>query len=212
MGIDRGWRWPCLGACLLWLGACASKEEPVLQPPPAIPGAFAQCQAALADVHAVFEMLAPQRTKEGCGFEEGVRLSAGPIPFSRPAVLACPMALAFTRFVEEVLQPAAKRHFGEPVVKVQQVSSYQCRRVNGHGRLSQHAYGQAIDVSGFDLAGGRRIVVGRDWRGRGEPALFLKEVAEGACKVFRATLTPNYDRSHADHLHFDLGPDKLCGI
>ncbi|MBI1776377.1 MAG: extensin family protein [Proteobacteria bacterium] len=176
------------------------------------PGAFAQCQAALTESGVAFEPIQPVRTREGCGFDEAVRITASPIPFNRPATLACPMALAFSRFTEEVLQPAARRHLGQPVVKVQQVSSYQCRRVYGTGRLSQHAYADAIDVTGFDLADGRRILVGRDWRGRGAATAFLKDVAEGACKVFRATLTPNYDRSHADHLHFDLGPDKLCGL
>ena len=174
--------------------------------------AFAQCQAALDEMNAVYEVLAPQRTRDGCGYDEAVRVSADPVPFSRPAVLACPMALAFAKFTEEVVQPSARRHFGQSVVKVQQISSFQCRRVNGHGRWSQHALADAIDISGFDLADGRRIVVGRDWRSRSAAGTFLKEVAQGACKLFRATLTPNYNRSHSDHLHLDLGPDKICGL
>ncbi len=210
MGAWADGRWaPILAA--LFLAACATNEPAA---PPAVPTltAFAQCRAALSELRAVYELVPPQHTREGCGFDEAVRISAAPIPFNRPAVLACPMALAFSRFTEEVLQPAAQRHLGQPVVKVQQVSSYQCRRVNGVGRLSQHAYADAIDVTGFDLADGRRILVGRDWRGHGAAAAFLKDVAQGGCKLFRATLTPNYDRSHIDHLHFDLGPDKLCGL
>src|SRR4051794_20362126 len=110
------WRRRCSTAVFLWLAACSSAPQPVSQPPPAQPNppAFAQCQAALGEANAVFEVLQPQRSKEGCGYDEAVRLSAGPVPFNRAAVLACPMALAFTRFVEEVLQPAARRHFGEP--------------------------------------------------------------------------------------------------
>jgi hypothetical protein len=203
---------PAAVAALILMAACASKQPAPTAAAPPRPQSFAQCQAALTEIGAVYTVLAPQHTSEGCGFEEALRLGADPLPFSRPAVLACPMALAFARFTQEVVQPAARRHFGQPVVKVQQLASYSCRQVNGHSRWSQHAYADAIDIGGFDLADGRRIEVGRDWRNHGAASVFLKEVAEGACTIFRATLTPNYNRSHANHLHLDLGPDKLCGL
>jgi hypothetical protein len=203
---------PAVVAALMVLAACASKQPLPAPAPPPSAYSFAQCQTALTSAGAAYTVLAPQHNGSGCGFEEALRLGADPLPFSRPAVLACPLALAFARFTHEVLQPAAEHHFGQKVVKVQQLASYSCRPVEGHDRLSQHAYADAIDIGGFDLADGRRIEVGRDWRNHGAASAFLKDVANGACTIFRATLTPNYNRAHANHLHFDLGPDKLCGV
>ncbi|HXP95874.1 MAG TPA: extensin family protein, partial [Telmatospirillum sp.] len=78
-------------------------------------------------------------------------------------------------------------------------------------RLSQHAFGRALDVTGFELADGTVISVMKDWRNRGAKSEFLHQVAQGACKMFSVVLTPNYNAEHHDHLHLDIGPHKLCG-
>lgn len=33
---------------------------------------------------------------------------------------------------------------------------------------------------------------------------------KGACRFFDGVLGPGYDAAHADHLHFDRGPFRLC--
>ena len=65
------------------------------------------------------------------------------------------------------MQPAARELFGAPVVKMLNVSGYQCRNRNGAsgpaGKTSEHAFANAIDVGAFELANGRRVDVGTDW-------------------------------------------------
>ena len=63
---------------------------------------------------------------------------------------------------------------------------------------------------GFTLADGTALTVENGWRGRPQQRAFLRAVRDGACERFDAVLSPDYNRAHSDHLHFDLGPDKLC--
>jgi len=182
----------------------------VVSSPP--PDALTSCHEGLSVSGALFQVLNPVRTKEGCGFDEGVRITASPSSLNQPAILSCPTALALARFDLDVVQPAAQRHFGKRVTKIHHVGAYSCRGIAGRRKWSQHAFGQAIDVIGFEIAGGTRITVARDWRSRGAKADFLQEVARGACTVFRVVLTPAYDRAHHDHFHLDVGPERLCAI
>ena len=52
---------------------------------------------------------------------------------------------------------AARQIMGSPLVRIETMGSYNCRNVAGSGRRSAHATAEAIDVSGFVLADGRRI-------------------------------------------------------
>ncbi len=196
------------------LAACAPRAS---APPPAVttlptnPGYLA-CQQGLNGSGAMFEALTPMATREGCGFTEGVKITAVPSPLNQPVVISCPTALALVRFDLDVLQPAAMQHFGKRVAKIHHVGGYACRGIAGTRKWSQHAYANAIDIMGFDLSDGTRILISRDWRAKGARASFLHDVARGACQVFRVVLTPAYDRAHHDHFHLDTGPDRLCGI
>jgi hypothetical protein len=195
------------------LAACSgppSYRAPMAAAPP--PDAFTACRASLSGLGAMYESMSPVRTREGCGFDEGVKISATPSRLNQPAVLSCPTALALSRFDSEVVQPAALRHFGKPVTRIVHVGAYSCRGIGGGKKWSQHAFGNAIDVIGFDLADGSRIVIAKDWRGAKARTDFLREVAQGACAVFQVVLTPAYDKSHHDHFHLDSGPERLCAI
>jgi hypothetical protein len=194
------------------LAACASRPSSPPAAAPSPPTAYLACQQGLNGTGAMFEAVLPIQTREGCGFNEGVRITATPSPLNQPVLLSCPTALAMARFDLDVVQPAAMQHFGKRVSKIHHVGGYSCRSINGTSKWSQHAYGNAIDVIAFDLSDGTRILVSRDWRARGARANFLHDVARGACQVFRVVLTPAYDKAHHDHFHLDTGPDRLCGI
>lgn len=68
----------------------------------------------------------------------------------------------------------------------------------------------AIDVSGFRLADGTRIAVARDWRDDHRGA-FLRDIRDGACKLFATILSPDYNAAHADHLHLDQANRRRFG-
>ena len=84
--------------------------------------------------------------------------------------------------------------------------SYSCRSRNSQrgARLSEHAFGNAVDVMAFRFADGREVSVVRGWRGAPEEQEFLREVFVGACGYFNTVLGPGADVFHHDHFHLDL--------
>ncbi|WP_375292508.1 extensin family protein, partial [Sphingomonas melonis] len=79
------------------------------------------------------------------------------------------------------------------------------------GTWSEHATADAVDIAGFRLADGRRITVVGDWTGSGDKAAFLREVRDGACRLFATTLSPDYNAAHRDHLHLDQADRGAMG-
>ena len=122
------------------------------------------------------------------------------------ATLACPIVSALDRWLADSVQPAAMRWFGARVVEIKQISAYSCRGMNGnpHAHISEHAFGNALDIAAFTLADGRRITVKGGWRGMPEEQGFLRDVQAAACQQFNTVLAPGSNAYHYDHIHVDL--------
>jgi hypothetical protein len=132
--------------------------------------------------------------------------SIGPVAMKPAATLACPIVSALDRWITEAVQPAALRWFGAPVIEIKQISAYSCRGMNGNpnAHISEHAFGNALDVAGFMLADGRRISVKDGWHGLAEEQGFLRDVQAAACQRFNTVLAPGSNAYHYDHIHVDL--------
>ena len=117
-------------------------------------------------------------------------------------------------WTREAVQPAARQVFGSPVVRLESFGSYSCRNIKGRpqmaGTRSEHATANAVDISGFVLADGRRITVENGWDGPDDERRFLRSIRESACKRFQTVLSPDFNAAHHDHLHFDLGRGPFC--
>ena len=98
------------------------------------------------------------------------------------------------------------RWFGARVVEIKQISAYSCRGMNGNSRahISEHAFGNALDIAAFTLADGRRITVKDGWKGMPEEQGFLRDVQAAACQQFNTVLAPGSNVYHYDHIHVDL--------
>jgi hypothetical protein len=147
---------------------------------------------------------------DGCGRHNALRLSATPLALNTPITLTCPAAVSLALWQTHVLQPAAARHFNQPVQRIEHFGGQVCRNIAGRSERSQHATAEAIDIAGFTLRDGRRLSVARDWHGGAPSALFLREVHRGACGSFDAVLGPDYNAAHADHFHLDRGRYRAC--
>lgn len=132
--------------------------------------------------------------------------AVGPVSVKPAATLACPIVSMLDRWFAESVQPAAQRWFGMRVVEIKQISAYSCRGMNGnpHAHISEHAFGNALDIAAFTLADGRRVTVKDGWRGLPEEQGFLRDVQGGACQLFNTVLAPGSNAQHADHFHVDL--------
>nr|WP_047165750.1 extensin family protein [Sphingomonas sp. Y57] len=170
---------------------------------------FPACRLLLDDAAEAYGVLPPAREGGACGYADGVALTQShDFSYAPRAEISCPVALGLFLWEKQVLQPAAQRHFGRPVVRVDSFGSYACRPIRGgrEGRWSEHSHANAIDIAGFRLAGGHRISVAADWARQGREAAFLREVRDGACTMFSTVLSPDYNNLHRDHLHLDQAP------
>jgi hypothetical protein len=130
----------------------------------------------------------------------------GPATVTPVATLACPVVSMLDRWVAEGVQPAAVKWFNQPVIEIKQISAYSCRPMNGQrgNPISEHAFGNALDIAAFTLADGRRVTVKDGWRGLPEERGFLRDVQMAACQRFSTVLAPGSNAFHTDHIHVDL--------
>ena len=143
--------------------------------------------------------LGPARTPQMTG-------AIPPAALTPAATLACPIVSALDHWVSNGVQPAAMRWFGAPATEIKQISAYSCRGMVGSGGsgISEHAFGNAIDIAAFTLADGRRITVQEGWHGTPEEQGFLHDVHLAACDNFTTVLAPGYNAAHYNHIHVDL--------
>jgi hypothetical protein len=132
--------------------------------------------------------------------------AGGPVEVSPPATLACPIVSALDQWIATSVQPAALRWFHQPVAGIKQISAYSCRGMNGdpNAHISEHAFGNALDIAEFDLADGHAVSVQYGWHGAPEEQGFLHDVQAAACDQFATVLAPGANIYHYNHIHVDL--------
>lgn len=172
----------------------------------------ALCQQALQSSQLRHRAQADSPASAKCPLSNVWRIEGGQARLSSSFLASCPLAVAYALFERHGLQPVAQRVLGQPVVQVDHLGSFACRNVYNRkaGRLSQHASANALDIAGFRLRDGQRIVLARDWQGSGDKAVFLREVRQAACEHFSTVLGPEYNAAHRDHFHVDMGRWQVC--
>lgn len=170
------------------------------------------CHDALAAAGVSFTQLPAVHASNGCGFEDAVLVDASLARWEAPDVLpmACDLAARMHLWERHVVLPAAEKYLGSPVVEIEAFGSFQCRRVAGQERLSEHAFARAADIAGFRLADGRKVSVLGDFTSKGAKGDFLREIHGRACDLFDVTLGPDFNSDHANHFHLDVGGGRAC--
>ena len=138
--------------------------------------------------------------------DPSVTATVGPVEVKPVATLACPLVSALDQWIATAVQPAALRWFHQPVVEIKQISAYSCRGMNGNpnAHISEHAFGNALDIASFVLADGHKVTVQYGWRGSPEEQAFLHDVQLAACNEFTTVLAPGANIYHYNHIHVDL--------
>ena len=214
-------RWGLAFGALLALAACIPGGDRRTPPPRPDPAQRAdarspqtlQCHIELAREDVRFRVLEDRRFERGCSALGAVQLLEIGTPVANLGAMTCPLARQFARWSRESVQPAARRFLGSPVRRIETFGTYACRGVNGQsgGRLSEHGYANAVDVSGFQLADGRRVTVQDGWNGDDERVRrFLREIHQGGCRLFNIGLGPDANDYHRNHFHFDMGRGPYC--
>lgn len=184
--------------------------------------AVKRCDLVLATTNIDAQRLAPIGGAGGCGIAAPLLISSfGAVKVNPPAKLNCNLALATYKWLTDKVQPLARKRYHSAVVSMRQLSSFSCRSRRGSGtsRISEHSFGNALDIASFTLANGKKISVLKDWSttgalfGIGRDANFLFDVHKAACASYATVLSPRYNKAHANHFHMDMGRSgryKIC--
>ena len=133
---------------------------------------------------------------------------------------------------ERVVAEVAREVYGRAPARLRHAGAFSCRSTRQRGyRLSEHALGNANDVTGFDFGSAARpdpvpphlpkalrkpfqVRVSRHWQASDVSPMaslhstFLRALAarlEQDDHIFRVMIGPAH-RDHADHFHFDMSP------
>jgi hypothetical protein len=187
------------------VAALPADPLPTLTPPP--PAARSTCGVALALIGVRATPLAAI-DEDSCKVTAPVAVASladGAVDFTTRAILECRLAETLATWIDETVQPRAEAILGGRVTGLRIAASYACRNRNNldDARLSEHARGNAIDISGFRV-GDRWIEVESGWSAGGAEAEFLRALRTSACGPFKTVLGPGADAYHADHFHLDM--------
>lgn len=130
--------------------------------------AKARCTQLLKGLNIVAVPEAPFR-KGACGTPAPVRVvSIGKNPevtFQPPAVMTCDLAASLVKWIENDVQPAARKHLGSEVIRLESMSDYSCRMALGRvgNKLSEHGKANALDIGAFVTRNGKMASVLDNW-------------------------------------------------
>ena len=177
-----------------------------------------QCLARLGRTGAEYTPVPDRYVDQGCAILGTVQLASlqsdtAHLGVTNLGPVTCEVSQVFTGWARYGVDRAARQILGSPVRSIETMGSFACRNVAGSGRRSAHATGAAIDIGGFVLEDGRRIMVKSAWHGGTEREReFLRVVQQSACKRFDTVLGPEYNSAHHDHLHLEgvIGTKSYC--
>lgn len=195
-----------------------SDTPPVEAPAPSARDQDPDCKALAQAGGVTASPLPPILGPGSCGAALPVSLSAVKLPngsevdVTPAATLTCAAALAAAKLVRDDLAPAAEKA-GARLSGVSVAASYVCRGRNNRkgAKMSEHGLANAVDLSGFSFADGRRLGVYDNALPKG----FSDALKPAACARFATVLGQGSDGFHEDHLHLDLRKrrnpqSKLC--
>jgi hypothetical protein len=178
------------------------------------PEESATCDALLAGGTVAATRIAPIPDQNGCGIAAPVLLEAVILADKRRIeleprpVLRCDMAAEAARWIAQDMIPVLEDG-NSRVTRVSGVGGYECRTRNRapDGHLSEHARGNAIDLTTIVFADGHFLSLAS----RSNDMTVATSLRNAACARFATVLGPGADAAHESHVHFDLEPRRNGG-
>jgi hypothetical protein len=168
------------------------------------------CFQELRAIGAKFTVAAATVNYGKCHVENPVNLRSvatkqSTVELPEAPLLNCKFALQFSKWLSESGAPILSAQLNSPVERISTGPGFECRGRNGDGsaKVSEHGYGNAVDISTFRLRNGKTLHVG--------DSTLLPGVRASACGYFTTVLGPGANAAHASHFHFDMGAHGKSG-
>ena len=174
---------------------------------------FKSCLAALNSRGVEFVVEQPEPSEnDRCVVPNPVRLlgiasGEGTIRLPSKPLLNCGFALRLSIWLSDVSAPVISSFAKSPLLSVVSGPGYQCRNRNRKksGKISEHAFGNAIDITGFKLASRETIRISAIPDGPEQQVRMLMALRLSACGFFTTVLGPGSNEAHRAHFHLDYG-------
>lgn len=178
---------------------------------------------ALGKIGANFGQLAMPVSAGACSVTDAVvlkslRVGENLIAFTDQPTLTCGFALRFANWVKYQGDPIVQTGLNAHIKSMGTGPGYECRGRNGDSsaKLSEHAFGNAVDIERIKLIGGQIIEVKDAINSASPHQPVLAGLRSAGCQYFMTVLGPGANTAHASHFHFDLqrrgkkGNHKMC--
>ncbi len=173
---------------------------------------YKSCLASLTRRSVEFIVEKTVQDAKGCSVSHPVRLisvASGGATISLPAqpLLNCGFALRLATWLSDVAAPVVHSFAKTPLKAVATGPGYVCRTRNNQkgAKISEHGFGNAIDITGFQVAGRRQINVSIMPDGPTRQVRMLSALRTSSCGYFTTVLGPGTNAAHRSHFHLDYG-------
>ena len=192
--------------------ASVQPTSPQTPGPPQIDRASVNCQSSLSLANVDFSIPVTPASAGSCSVSNLVKLrsvSTGGrrVRFPGEPVLSCPFAAVFVRWVTESADAVVAKQASSAISSVTTGPGFECRGRNGDGsaKLSEHAFGNAIDIVTIVTSDGQTINMADALDPSAKHFNSLRALRTTACGYFTTVLGPGANEAHKTHFHFDLG-------
>lgn len=174
------------------------------------------CPARLRALGVQFTPLPDFRKQSGCQNQGVLNITSfgSGVSLNPNVHVTCEVAEGMALWLRNSVQAEASRYFRSQVVKLSNTHGYSCRYRSG-GKLSEHAFANAIDIGTFHLSNGKSVSVLKNWTTDGtafgsNAARWFDRINDSACDYFQLVLNPRSNKAHENHFHLDQGRWKSC--
>lgn len=176
------------------------------------------CEQGLRNAKVQFDPVPSSFGDATCPLVDPVRLHAvetpsGVVSFPEGPVFNCRFARQFALWASDTASAVVLAQTSKRLEKLATGPGYDCRHRNGDssGKMSEHAAGDAVDITSMTMAGGTTIQMADAINPASPSYPVLRALRTTACGYFTTVLGPGANEAHKEHYHFDLGVHGKSG-
>lgn len=182
--------------------------------PPSGPVSDPACMEKLKGMGVQFDILGTvQNGSYGgttCSIQNAVALRGTAVPFGARLQMTCDMAIAMEQFGQKIKGMGVTGYYG--IGSTRACGPMRDKSGNKPGTITNHALGQAVDISGV-IVGGRKISMGSFVEQPGSAdGVLTAQLKAIACSTFRGVLSPSYAGYIGTYVHFHVEWGKASNM